>query len=343
MPSDVLRNRALVLRTAGGHLEWDERPISRPGPAEVLVRLLATSLNRRDQSNIRGFMPGLPLPRIPCSDGCGEVVAVGPGVSEVREGDVVCANFFPNWVEGPPTPAAVRSAYGGDADGFLQEYAVVPAQALVRAPSGLSPAEAASLVCAGVTAWRSVAVEGALQPGEVVVIEGTGGVSLFALGFAKLMGARVILLSSSDEKLRRGAELGADELINYRESPEWHPRVRELTNGRGADLVVEVGGAPTFPQAIKSLRMGGRISVVGILAREPAVVELPWIISNHLQVRGVMVGSRRHFEDMNRFIDANGFRPTIDRTFPVSEANAAFEYQATNAHFGKVAIEIAQR
>lgn len=330
---------AMILDEANSPLRLQRTAVSAPGAGEVLLRLLGSSLNQRDYSNVLNRIPGLGFPRIPGSDSCGEVIELGEGVSRFRVGDRVCATFFPRWLDGEPCSAVNDDAYGGNLNGFLRTHAVVPAEALVAAPVGLTAVESASLVCAGVTAWRAVVADGNLCTHETAVILGTGGVSLFALQFAKAIGARVILTSSSDEKLRRAAELGADCLINYRKTPNWHEEVLRLTSG-GADLIIDVGGASTLEQGLRAVRMGGRISLVGFLARTMPLLDTPLLMAKQITVRGLSVGSRRHFEDLVKFVELHRIRPVIDSSFPLPHASAAFERLGSGLHFGKIGITL---
>ncbi len=316
-----------------------ERPDPRPGPGEVLIRVRACSLNYRDLLILKGlYNKKLPLPLVPLSDGAGEVAAVGDGVTRVKAGDRVAGCFMPAWVDGDPTEAKARSALGGGGTGMLAEYVVLPAEGVVRYPEHLSPEEAATLPCAAVTAWHALVTEGGLKAGDVVLTQGTGGVSIFALQFAKLCGARVIATSSSDAKLERVLKLGASDGINYKATPEWGGRARELT-GAGVDHVVEVGGAGTMPESMRAVRMGGRISLIGVLSGAGQFNPTPVLMKN-LRVQGIFVGSREMFEAMNRAIALHQLRPVIDRVFPMSEVRAALHHMESGAHFGKVVIRL---
>lgn len=320
-------------------LQRTERPEPRPGPGEVLVRLRAASLNFRDLLIAKGsYNPKLPLPLIPLSDGAGEVVETGPGVSRFRPGDRVAGIFMQGWIAGRLTQEKARTALGGDLPGVLTEHIVLHEEGLVRIPAHLSFEEAATLPCAAVTAWQAT-VEAGIQPGETVLVLGTGGVSLFALQFARLAGARVIATSSSDEKLARARELGASDGINYRAQPDWDKRVRQLTGGQGVDLVVEVGGAGTLARSLQAVRLAGRIALIGVVAGAGEVDFLP-VIMKSLRVQGIFVGSREMFERMNRAIEADGLRPTVDRVFPFEEAVEALRHLERGAHFGKVVIRL---
>jgi NADPH:quinone reductase-like Zn-dependent oxidoreductase len=274
------------------------------------------------------------------SDGAGEVIAVGEGVNEFAIGDHVVSTFLPGWLEGEPEVDDMGTVPGDGVDGFARQQVTMPATAFTRAPKGYSHAEAATLTCAGVTAWRALMVDGALKPGETVLVQGTGGVSLFALQFAKIAGATVIATSSSDEKLARLETLGADHLINYRKHENWGDLARELTAGRGVDHVVEVGGPATLAQSMVAARIGGHIAVIGILSGTTGTLPLLSVLTRQLRLQGLVVGSRRHQIEMIRAIDATGLRPVIDRHFPLEEIVDAFRYQETNRHFGKICLEI---
>lgn len=335
--------RAVEIRGAFGldNLALVERPDPRPGPGQALVRLHAVSLNYRDLLTVEGkYNPKQKLPLIPCSDGAGEVVEIGEGVTRVALGDHVCANFAPRWIAGPPTREKLRATLGGPLDGTLAELAVFDQEALVRIPEHLSDEEAATLPCAAVTAWSALVTEGGVTAGETVLVQGTGGVSLFALQIAKLLGARVIATSSRDEKLERVREMGAAETINYREVPEWGVRAKELTGGAGVDHVVEVGGAGTLQQSLRAVRFGGTISLIGNLAGTRTELLLTQIFMQRLRVNGILVGHRESFEAMNRAMALHGVRPVIDRTFPFEESRAAFDHMAAGDHFGKIVIRI---
>ena len=323
-------------------LTLTERPEPTPAPGQVLLKMQAASLNYRDLLVVQGSYgdsapPSTPI--IPLSDGVGEVVALGSGATRVKIGDRVCGAFMPGWVSGEFTPEKAASALGGGTvNGVLAEYVALDQDAVVPAPAHLTDEEAATLPCAGVTAWYSLLVGGDLKPGQTVLILGTGGVSLFALQFAKSAGARVILTSSSDEKLARAKSLGADETINYKSVPDWDTRVLELTAGWGVDYVVEVGGADTINKSLKAVRWGGQISLMGVLTGFSAEVSTATILSKNIRVQGVYVGSREMFEAMNRAIIQNTLRPVVDRVFAFGEAKEALERLQSGSHFGKIVI-----
>lgn len=333
--------RAVRLKAPPGldKLALVEEGYDEPGPGELLVRIRACSLNFHDDLVVHGKIPCADG-RVPLSDGAGEVVAVGENVSGFEVGDVVVSTFWPYWLGGEMTLATRRDIPGETIDGYARDYASMPAHAFTRAPEGYSPAEAATLPCAGVTAWRGLVVRGKVKPGDIVLTLGTGAVSLFALQFAKAAGAKVIATSSSEEKLDKLTRLGADAVINYRAIPEWGQQAKELTDGRGVDHVIEVGGPTTFAQSIAACRIGGHIAVVGVLTGFIAEVSIPAIFSNQIRMSGISIGSRDDQEAMIRAIAANRLEPVIDRRFSLPEIAGAFEYYESQKHFGKVCIEL---
>ncbi|HEX9668575.1 MAG TPA: NAD(P)-dependent alcohol dehydrogenase [Thermoanaerobaculia bacterium] len=318
-----------------------ERPEPQPGPRQVVVRVRAASLNYRDLLLVRGtYNPKQKLPIVPCSDGAGVVVAVGDGVTRVRPGDRVCPTFHQAWLAGEPSRERLRATLGSPLDGTLAELMLLDEEGLVAIPGDLSDEQAATLPCAAVTAWNALVTAGGVVAGDTVLVQGTGGVSIFALQLGVLLGARVVVTSSSDAKLARARELGAWEGINYKEVPAWGVRARELTGGRGVDHVVEVGGAGTFEQSLQALRPGGTLSLIGVLAGAALELRLTAIQMRMLRVQGLLVGHRDSFEAMNRAIAHHGLRPVVDQVFPLAEARAAFEHLASGAHFGKVVVRI---
>jgi NADPH:quinone reductase-like Zn-dependent oxidoreductase len=318
----------------------DDLPSPEPGPGEVAVRVRAVSLNYRDLMVIKGgYARNLPLPLIPTSDGAGEVIAVGLGVSRFKPGDRVAGCFFSGWVDGQLNEAASKTALGGAVDGMLVEEKVLPSDGLVSIPEHLSFEEAATLPCAAVTSWNGLITSGGLKPGETVLIQGTGGVSLFALQFARISGARVIATSSSDDKLQRVKDLGASVGLNYKKTPDWGQAVRDLAGGQGVDHIVEVGGAGTLGQSLKAVKVGGHIAMIGVLTGGGEINPTPILMKN-VRVQGIYVGSRAMFEAMNRAISLHKLRPVVDRVFPFAQARDAYAHLESGSHFGKVVIRV---
>jgi NADPH:quinone reductase-like Zn-dependent oxidoreductase len=316
-----------------------ERPVPRPRRQEVLVKVKASALNYRDLEIARGsYHTAFALPLVPLSDGAGEVVAVGEGVTRVAPGDRVCSAFWQRWVGGGFHMAESANQLGGPIDGMLAEYACLDEQGLVRAPRNLDDAQAATLTCAGVTAWHALVTEGHLKPGETVLALGTGGVSIFALQFAAAAGARVIITSSSDEKIARAKSLGAWAAVNYRGEADWAARVMELTGGRGADHIIEVGGPRSFAQSLRAVARGGQINVIGYLGGTDGAIDPLDIFRRQARVRGIPVGSRDSFETLVRAIEVNDIRPVIDREFAWTDTAQALAYLERGAHFGKVVL-----
>jgi NADPH:quinone reductase-like Zn-dependent oxidoreductase len=322
------------------YLRFVEQLTPQPGPGEVLVKIHAISFNYRDLMVIKGlYNPKMRLPRIPCSDGAGEVAAIGDGVTAFKVGDRVAGIFMQNWLDGPPTPDKVKGALGGDIDGMMAEYVVLKESGLVAVPSHLSYEEAATLPCAAVTAWNALAA-GNLKPGATVLILGTGGVSIFALQFARMMGLRVLGISGSQGKLDRAHSLGLAAGLNYRETPDWDRWVLDQTGGEGADLVVEVGGIGTLPRSLRALRMGGVIAQIGVLTGPSDPLPLPLILHKQAHIRGMYVGSRRDFLEMNRAIALAELRPVLE-SFPWAEAHAVLARMEAASHFGKLVLKVA--
>jgi NADPH:quinone reductase-like Zn-dependent oxidoreductase len=315
-------------------------PEPTPGPGEAVVAVRACSLNFRDLTVARGgYGRAVRTPLVPLSDGAGEVVATGPGVTRVSTGDRVAGIFMQKWISGPVDDEKAGSAMGGAINGMLAERVCLNAEGLTRFPEHLSFEEAATLSCAAVTAWNALFRSGGLRPGESVLVQGTGGVSIFALQFAKMAGARVIATSSSDAKLERLKLMGADHLINYKATPEWDKAVRELTGGVGADHIVEVGGAGTLPHSIRAIRRGGHIALIGVLTGGGEIDPRP-ILMKAIRLQGIYVGSREMFEEMDRAIVQSGLRPVIDRVFGFEEIAAAMKHMESGAHFGKVCVRL---
>jgi NADPH:quinone reductase-like Zn-dependent oxidoreductase len=323
-------------------LAWHAQPRRPLADHEVRVRIRAVALNHRDLMLARGTA-GVPGRRVvPASDGAGDVVEVGAAVAGLQVGDRVVSTFFPDWSAGPMTEDVAARALGGTLDGVLAEEVVLPASAWVRAPAHLDPAEAATLTCAGVTAWHALfGLDRALPPGGTVALLGTGGVSIWALQLAKAAGLRVILTSSDDDKLRQARQLGADATVNYRATPEWGEAIRALAGGHGVDRVLDVGGPDTVAQSLRALRAGGTVAIIGRLTgTAPAQFDPAEVFVGGKTLAGLMVGSRAMTQDLARFVEAHALRPVIDRRFAFERAADAFAYLAGGRHFGKVVIEV---
>lgn len=315
-----------------------EMKVPSPERGQVLVRVSAASLNYRDLAVLGGnYIAGLPLPLVPGSDACGTVVAIGDGVTQWKVGDRIVPTYTQGWYDGKPTPQQrFRQTLGAPLSGVLQQYLAIPAEDAVAPPASLSFNEAATLPIAALTAWSALQ-DGGVKPGDTVLLQGTGGVSLFALQFAKAAGAKVIITSSSDDKLDRARSLGADVLINYRAHEDWDERVKQATGGRGVDIVVETAGAG-LAKSLSATAFGGFVGVVGFVAGYEASISLRQLIGPMIRVQGIAVGSKARFEQMNRAIELHAIKPVIDRVFPLDRAKEAFQHMASGAHFGKVVI-----
>lgn len=301
---------------------------------EVLVQIKAVSLNYRDLMMIRGeYNPRQSLPLIPCSDGVGEVLSTGSSVLDFKPGDRVAGLFAQDWISGPPCKSHFKSTLGGPLDGVLCEQRIFPASGLIKIPDYLSDEEASTLPCAALTAWRALFVEANTQPGDMVLLQGTGGVSLFALQFAKLAGARVIILSSSDEKLDKAKSLGADQLINYSKTPNW-------SAGLQVDLVLDVGGAGTLSESLKAVKHSGQINLIGRLEGGATQIDLVSVFMRHIRLQGVFVGNQEDFAAMNRALELHKVRPVIDSVFSLEESRQAFLHLQSAKHIGKVVVKL---
>lgn len=309
------------------------------GPGEILVRVKATSLNFHDYIVVMGWFPA-DDGRIPMSDGAGEVVSVGEGVSEFKPGDHVISTYFANWIDGPVAADKVAAMRGDQVDGFAAEYVARPATDFTLAPEGLSFEQAATLPCAGLTAWRALVVEGGIKPGDVVLVMGTGGVSIFALQFAKMAGARVIATTSSEAKAQKLRELGADHVINYNDTPEWGKEAAALTGGRGVDLLVEVVGGEGINQSIAAMRSGGTMVLVGALSRKPLQFPMLGVLNKNMRLQGITVGSRLDQQAMVDAINVSGMKPVVSDVFPLEKLADAFRHQEAHGHFGKICVSV---
>jgi NADPH:quinone reductase-like Zn-dependent oxidoreductase len=313
------------------------------GAGEVRVRVHAVSLNYRDLMVARGnYLVNVDDPIIPCSDGAGEILAVGHGVRRLQVGDRVAASFFPYWTDGAPTPDKVRHALGGDIDGMLAQEVILDEDALVKIPARLSFVDAATLPCAGVTAWNAIFVSrNDVKPGDTVLLLGTGGVSVLGLQLANAAGMRTVITSSSDAKLQRARALGAHDTINYRAMPEWHEEVLRVTHGAGANVVLEVGGKGTVNRSVAAASMGGSIAIIGGVSGFGGDVNPVMLLSSAKRMVGIFVGSRAMLEDVMRFADVTGLKPVVDRVFTFDQAKEAYRYMESGSHFGKVVIAVA--
>ena len=333
--------KVAALKAPGGldKIVVEERAKPVAGPGEILVRVHASSLNFHDFAVVAGMIK-TPDGRIPMSDGAGVVEAIGAGVTRFKVGDEVLGTFFPSWQGGGPLLERMLGVPGDGADGFAAEYVAMPAISFTRIPKGWTLKEAATLPCAALTAWRALMVEARIKPGDVVLTQGTGGVSIFALQLAKAAGATVISTSSSPEKLARLKDLGADHLINYKEEERWGTAAAALTGARGGvDVVVEIGGAGTLTQSLHACRIGGHVSMIGVLAGISGEVPTALLMSKNIAVKGITVGSREQQEDMIAAIEANGIKPVIDSTYSLDQLGAAFAHQMSQKHFGKICVE----
>jgi len=322
------------------HLKLAECDPPEPGPGEVLLKMKAASINYRDLVvPFRGYgsFTGT-LPLIPISDGVGEVMEIGAGVNRVSLGDRACPMFMQKWIAGEPDLARITATLGGPIDGVMQEYMVVNEEGLAKVPKYLTDEEAATLPCAALTAWSALVTEGGVKAGDKVLVQGTGGVSLFAIQFARLLGARIIVISSSNEKLKKAATLGADEGINYIDAPKWAKTVKKITGGTGVDHIVEVGGEKTLPQSLRAIRPGGTISMIGVLSGASMGVSLGLIVTRKVRLQGITVGHRDSFEAMTRAMEQHQVKPVIDRVFAFEELKEAMEYLRQGKHFGKICI-----
>ncbi len=315
-----------------------ERPDPTPGPGEVVLAMRAASLNYRDLFTVL-TSAGRQPPVTPLSDGCGIVEAVGPGVDRVKVGDRVATMFFEHWIAGRPTPRTQASALGGGGRAAGAQKVALSQEGVSKIPGFLTDHQVASLPCAALTAWRALFEDARLEPGDTVVLQGTGGVSIFGLQFAKAAGYRTVITSSSDEKLARAKALGADHLVNYKTTPEWSAAVREATGGRGADFVMEVGGAETLTESMKAIRIGGHVSIIGILTGFSQALNFGAMIGTSARLQGVSVGSREMFEAMCRAMEVGKIAPVVDKVYPWTEAKAAFAAMRAGEHFGKIVLD----
>lgn len=336
-----MQNKTIYVQPGGGYEQvvLGQSGMRAPRRGEIQVRLRANSLNYHDYLVIVGGIKHTE-PRIPMADGAGEVTAIGEGVTGFAVGDAVVSTFFPDWLGGRPEVYGFGSVPGDGLDGYAREWVTAAATSFTRAPKGWSHAEAATLTTAGLTAWRALVHDARIKAGETVLVQGTGGVSVFALQFARMMGARVIATSSSHEKLERLKAMGADHVINYRDDENWGKTALQLADGRGVDAVIEVGGSGTLSQSIRATRVGGCIAIIGILSGAAGELALLPAVARQLRLQAVLVGSREQQDEMVRAIDVNGMRPVVDRHFDLESIADAFKYQESGQHFGKIVLDI---
>lgn len=335
--------KAIELQKSFGleNLIVTEREAGKPKAGEILLRMKSASLNYRDLMMVRGvYNPKQPLPIIPGSDGVGEVIEIGEGVTKVKKGERVATTFFQDWESGLAHPDKAKSTLGSPLDGVLREFMVLPEKGVISVPKHLTDEQAATLPCAGLTAWNAVVQMGRVKPGSTVLIQGTGGVALFALQFAKMLGAQVILTSSSEEKLARAKTLGADHGIDYKKNPQWGKEVRNITSGEGVDLVVELGGAGTLGQSLAAVKLGGAVALIGVLTGGNQDLSILPIIMKNVLVQGIFVGTKEQFACMNEAISFHKLTPVVSQIFPLAESRKAFECMASGSHFGKIGIQI---
>lgn len=335
-----MNSKAIFVNAGGGFntVRAEEIEIKKPDSNEVTVRLHANSLNYHDYAVVKGLWAPSEK-RIPMADGAGEVIEVGENVTEFKVGDNVVSTFFPTWINGDPLVDGFSSVPGDGIDGYAREYVTSSATSFTKSPKGWSHVEASTLTTAALTAWRALMCFNPIKAGDSVLLQGTGGVSIFALQFAKMMGAKVIATSSSEQKMKRLKDMGADHVINYREELNWGRMAKELNGGIGVDHVVDVGGSQTLEQSLNAVRVGGQISLIGILSGQICEINIVKAFVRQVRLQGVLVGSRSQQQDMIKAIELNKMKPVIEKVFSLDELVKAFEYQETNTHFGKICLE----
>lgn len=335
-----MESKAIFVNAGGGFntVTTEQVKVNKPAPHEITVRLHANSLNYHDYAVVKGLWAPSER-RIPMADGAGEVIEVGENVTEFRVGDSVVSTFFPTWVNGEPLVDGFATVPGDGIDGYAREYVTSSLNSFTKAPKGWSHVEASTLTTAALTAWRALMCFNTIKAGDSVLLQGTGGVSIFALQFAKMVGAKVIATSSSEQKMERLRDMGADHVINYRSEPNWGEQAKELNGGVGVDHVVDIGGAQTLEQSLTAVRVGGQISLIGILSGQTCEINIVKAFIQQVRLQGVLVGSRSQQEDMIKAIEVNQIKPVIDKVFSLDDMVDAFEYQESNRHFGKICLE----
>lgn len=334
-----MEGRAIFVEPGGGfdNLKLEKITAQPPGKDEILVRLHANSLNYHDYAVVKGLWPPSER-RIPMADGAGEVIEVGKNVTDFQVADNVVSTFFPSWLNGQPVVDGFSSVPGDGVEGYAREFVTAPSNSFTRSPKGWSHIEASTLTTAALTAWRALFDFNRLQPGQTVLLQGTGGVSIFALQFAKMAGAKVIATSSSDQKLARLEALGADAVINYKKEQKWGRLAREMNGGKGVDHVLDIGGAETLDHSLDAVKVGGQISLIGILSGQTCEINIVRTFVSQVRMQGVLVGNRVHQQEMIQAIEAQQIKPIVDRVFALEEIVKAFQYQETNQHFGKICL-----
>ena len=335
-----MEGKAIFVNAGGGFnaVTTEQVKTKKPAPHEITVRLHANSLNYHDYAVVKGLW-GPSERRIPMADGAGEVIDVGENVTEFKLGDNVVSTFFPTWANGKPLVDGFSTVPGDGVDGYAREHITSSSSSFTKAPKGWSHVEASTLTTAALTAWRALMCFNTIKAGDSVLLQGTGGVSIFALQFAKMVGAKVIATSSSEQKMERLKDMGADHVINYRGEPNWGELAKELNGGVGVDHVVDIGGGQTLEQSVTAVRVGGQISLIGILSGQTCEINIVKAFIQQVRLQGVLVGSRSHQQEMIKAIEVNQIKPVIDKVFSLDDMVAAFEYQESNRHFGKICLE----
>jgi len=336
-----MKSKAIVVEAGGGFdkVTTEQFEVRSPESNEITVKIRANSLNYHDYAVVKGLWPASER-RIPMADGAGEVIEVGKNVTEFKVGDYVVSTFFPTWISGEPLVDSFSTVPGDGIDGYAQDYVTASSGSFTKSPEGWSHLESSTLTTAALTAWRALMCFSPIKAGDTVLLQGTGGVSIFALQFAKMAGAKVIATSSSEQKLQRLKEMGADHVINYKSELEWGKLAKQLNGGRGVDYVVDIGGSATLQQSLEAVRVGGQIALIGVLSGQMCEINIVDSFIKQVRFQGVLVGNRTQQQDMIKAIEVNQIKPVIDKVFPLDDIVGAFEYQETNRHFGKICLEV---